>query len=246
MAGDWTILSNHGLVLVTLARQPHLRIRDVADLVGITERAAQSIVNDLVDQGYLERLREGRRNRYLVRGDRPLRHPMTRDHEVADLIHALVPGPLVPPSRSSCLSIVLSCSDYRFLEPLRNLLAEEGLLERSEVLLWPGGGSALAGPDGGRILAVLQGVVQARGPERLLLVAHHGCSVRGAVVARHRDPFTARQAVVERRRRAAQRVRRRLRLRPETWFLDDRGAHRVRIASPVRPRPDRHLEGVAS
>jgi predicted transcriptional regulator len=67
--GQWTFLSNHGHVLVSLARDPDARMRDVAVLVGITERAVQQIVGDLVAQGYLRKEKVGRRNRYdVVRG----------------------------------------------------------------------------------------------------------------------------------------------------------------------------------
>lgn len=61
-------------------------MRDVAHLVGITERAVQRIVADLEEAGYLERIRHGRRNRYEVRADRPLRHPIERHERVASLI----------------------------------------------------------------------------------------------------------------------------------------------------------------
>ena len=70
---QWTFLTNHAHALLSIARDPGLRLRDVAEQVGVTERAAQRIVSDLVDAGYLERLRDGRRNSYRVRPDRPLR-----------------------------------------------------------------------------------------------------------------------------------------------------------------------------
>ena len=66
---QWTFLSNHGHVLVSLAKDPQARMRDVADAVGITERAVQQIVRDLVVQGYLHKEKVGRRNHYeVVRG----------------------------------------------------------------------------------------------------------------------------------------------------------------------------------
>ena len=61
-------------------------MRDIADLVGITERAVQRIVADLEEEGYLERIREGRRNRYEVRADQPLRHSIERHQQVSSLI----------------------------------------------------------------------------------------------------------------------------------------------------------------
>jgi predicted ArsR family transcriptional regulator len=91
MAERWTFLTNHAHVLLVLAADSDARLRDVAERVGITERAAQAIVGDLVDEGYLERRRVGRRNHYSVRADRPLRHPLERGHVVQELLDALVP-----------------------------------------------------------------------------------------------------------------------------------------------------------
>lgn len=236
MYDDWTFLTNHGLVLLALARRPDLRIREVADVVGLTERAAQGIVNDLVHTGYVERIRKGRRNEYLVRGDRPLRHPTTWDHRVADILGDLVAGPRLAASTSACEAVVLACSDHRYQEPLRSLLATEGLLALAELILWPGGASALAGPDGRRILATLQDVAARRSPARALLVAHQDCRVPGAYIRQFRDPFTSGRAVTVRRRMAVQRVRRRLGLEPEVWFLSARGARRVRTGGRVEPR----------
>ena len=85
----WTFFTNHGHVLVCLAAEPDLRTRDVAELVGITERSAQSIITDLVEAGYLTRFKEGRRNRYEVHADKPLRHALERDHSVGELLVTL-------------------------------------------------------------------------------------------------------------------------------------------------------------
>lgn len=87
----WTFLTNHAHVLLCIAREPEMRMRDVATLVGISERAVQRIIADLEEAGYLERRRRGRRNRYSVRPDLPLRHPIERHRRVAALI-ALVRG----------------------------------------------------------------------------------------------------------------------------------------------------------
>jgi DNA-binding transcriptional regulator PaaX len=73
-----------------------MRLRDVAEVVGITERAAQRIVADLVHAGYLEREREGRRNRYRINPDVPLRHPMDRDHAVGEILDVLGAGARSP------------------------------------------------------------------------------------------------------------------------------------------------------
>ena len=78
-SGGWTFLSNHGHVLVCLARDPDVRMRDVADAVGITERAVQQIVADLVGEGYVEKQKAGRRNRYRVVRGAHLRHPLEAD-----------------------------------------------------------------------------------------------------------------------------------------------------------------------
>ena len=94
----WTFLTNHAHVLVCLAEEPDVRGRDIATRVGITERAAQAIVADLVADGYVTRSREGRRNRYLVHPDAPLRHPLEHDHTVGELLVTL--GRLRPPRRS--------------------------------------------------------------------------------------------------------------------------------------------------
>jgi hypothetical protein len=85
-APGWTFLTNHAHVLVALARDPETRLRDVALLVGITERSVQSIVADLEAAGYLRRVRVGRRNRYHVNAAGPLRHPAERDHAVGEIL----------------------------------------------------------------------------------------------------------------------------------------------------------------
>jgi DNA-binding IclR family transcriptional regulator len=84
--GQWSFLSNHAQALLCIADDPDVRLRDVATAVGITERAAHRIVNDLVEGGYLSRKREGRRNHYQVNSQVPLRAPLVRDRKVADLL----------------------------------------------------------------------------------------------------------------------------------------------------------------
>jgi hypothetical protein len=95
--GTWTFLTNHAHVLVCIAEDPDIRGRDIAARVGITERAAQAIVADLVSEGYVTRTRVGRRNRYEVQPDAPLRHPLEHDHTVGELLVTL--GRLRPPRR---------------------------------------------------------------------------------------------------------------------------------------------------
>ena len=88
----WTFLSNHSHVLLCIARDPGTTLREVADRVGITERAVQRIVADLEEGGYLARVKSGRRNRYEVHVDSPLRHPVESHREVGVLL-GLIDGP---------------------------------------------------------------------------------------------------------------------------------------------------------
>ncbi len=88
----WVFLSNHGNVLLCISRDPRIRISEIADNVGIGERAAQKIVADLVADGYVVRTKEGRRNRYQVNPRARLRHPLFADLEVGPLLDALRDG----------------------------------------------------------------------------------------------------------------------------------------------------------
>ena len=92
-AQTWTFLTNHAHVLISLAGDPTLRIRDLAARVGITERAIQRIISDLEEAGYLTHDRDGRRNLYRVRANRPLRHPVEAHQTVAALLQALRSDP---------------------------------------------------------------------------------------------------------------------------------------------------------
>lgn len=82
----WTFLTNHGHVLVCIASDPGIRGRDIAGRVGITERAAQAIIADLVAGGYVRRTKVGRRNHYEIVPDQPLRHPVEQPHRVGELL----------------------------------------------------------------------------------------------------------------------------------------------------------------
>ena len=86
---QWTLLSNHGHVLVCLAEDSHMRLKDVAVRVGITERAVQRIIAELEEARFLSREREGRRNHYRIHGEQPLRHPLEQLHTVGELIEAV-------------------------------------------------------------------------------------------------------------------------------------------------------------
>jgi DNA-binding IclR family transcriptional regulator len=85
----WRFLSNHTQVLLCLHRDPNARFRDIAQSVGITERAAQRIVADLIESGYVESERVGRRNRYRIRTDIAMRHPAQEGHEIGELLRLL-------------------------------------------------------------------------------------------------------------------------------------------------------------
>jgi uncharacterized membrane protein len=83
---SWSLLSNHGLILVAIARDPEARVRDIAESVGITERAAHRIVADLCVEGFISRTRVGRRTRYEIHAERHFRHPALRSEVIGPLL----------------------------------------------------------------------------------------------------------------------------------------------------------------
>jgi hypothetical protein len=85
----WTFLTNHLHVLACIDHDPAIRLRDVAVLVGITERAAQSMVADLAQEGYLTRVRVGRRNHYEIHRGAPLRHALERGVTIGTVLDSL-------------------------------------------------------------------------------------------------------------------------------------------------------------
>lgn len=85
----WTFLTNHAHVLLCIAQDPDIRLRDVAEKVGITERAAQRIAADLESEGYINTEKIGRRNRYVVHSELPLRHPLEENRSVGLLLKLL-------------------------------------------------------------------------------------------------------------------------------------------------------------
>jgi len=87
---SWTFLTNHAHVLLCLVQDSEARMREVAERVGITERAVQRIVSELESAGYVERIREGRRNRYEVNGDLPLRHPVEGHRDLSALVRLVL------------------------------------------------------------------------------------------------------------------------------------------------------------
>lgn len=90
-APRWTFLSNHAHVLILLAREPSLVLREVAGRIGITERAVQRIVAELEEAGFLEIEKVGRQNRYRIHGERPLRHPVEAHRTIGDLLDVVNP-----------------------------------------------------------------------------------------------------------------------------------------------------------
>ena len=93
MSREWGFLTNHGQVLLCIARDPEARLRDIAAELGITERTAYGIVTDLSDAGYVVKSRDGRRNRYEVQSHLPLRDALTRERTVGELLRVLVEAP---------------------------------------------------------------------------------------------------------------------------------------------------------
>lgn len=87
----WTFLTHHARVLILIARDPGIRVRDIAGTCGITERTVQGIVADLEEAGYLTHVREGRRNRYHVLPGTRFRHPAEAGRTISGLL-ALVNG----------------------------------------------------------------------------------------------------------------------------------------------------------
>jgi DNA-binding IclR family transcriptional regulator len=87
----WTFVTSHLVVLLCIAEDPTVRIAEVAEQAGITQRAVQGIIADLVEAGYLTRTRVGRRNQYAIKEKMPLRHLQTQHKRLGDLLSALAP-----------------------------------------------------------------------------------------------------------------------------------------------------------
>ena len=87
---EWGFLTNHGRVLLCIAQDPGVRLRDIADALDITERSAYSIVADLTGAGYLQKEREGRRNRYIVEHDLPLPESTPRERTIGEVLDLLL------------------------------------------------------------------------------------------------------------------------------------------------------------
>jgi MarR family len=85
----WGFLTNHARVLLCIADDPGVRLRDISAALGITERSAYAIVTDLIEDGYIVKVKDGRRNRYQIRADRPLPEPGTRQPTIGELLAVL-------------------------------------------------------------------------------------------------------------------------------------------------------------
>ncbi|HEX2369938.1 MAG TPA: winged helix-turn-helix domain-containing protein [Acidimicrobiia bacterium] len=88
--GSWSFLTNHARALLCIAHDPGVRLRDLAAIVGVTERAAHDIVTDLVTAGYVVKDKNGRRNRYRIQEHLPLRDPITNDLTIGQMLDLLV------------------------------------------------------------------------------------------------------------------------------------------------------------
>jgi hypothetical protein len=86
---SWNFLSNHGRALLCITHDPNARLRDVAAELGVTERSAYAIVNDLAAAGYITKERDGRRNRYLLRPDLPLHDVLDREVAIGEVLEVL-------------------------------------------------------------------------------------------------------------------------------------------------------------
>jgi predicted transcriptional regulator len=85
----WRFVTNHTQVLLCIARDPDARLREIAETVGITERAVQRIVSDLVESGFVKRERQGRRSSYTLDREAKMRHPSQFDHQIGELLDLL-------------------------------------------------------------------------------------------------------------------------------------------------------------
>jgi MarR-like DNA-binding transcriptional regulator SgrR of sgrS sRNA len=91
---EWNFLTNHGRALLCIAQDPEVRLREIADTLGITERSAYSIVSDLADAGYIVKERDGRRNRYHIQLHLPLPNVPNRDQAIGEVLSVLTGKPM--------------------------------------------------------------------------------------------------------------------------------------------------------
>ena len=86
---NWTLLTNHSHVLLCLAKDPYMRIRDLSAAVGITERAVQRILAELAEGDFIDKIKDGRRNIYKLKTNKALKHPVESHKQVKDLINLI-------------------------------------------------------------------------------------------------------------------------------------------------------------
>ena len=101
---DWSFLTNHARVLLCIAHDPGARLRDIADILGITERRAHGIITDLTEAGYVVKRKDGRRNRYEIQASLPLPEPGTREPAVGEVLAVLLGTPTALPGRQTVAS----------------------------------------------------------------------------------------------------------------------------------------------
>jgi hypothetical protein len=89
----WSFLTNHAQVLLCIAQDPGIRLREIGETIGITERAAHRIVVELAAAGYISRTRNGRRNHYTIQSHLPLPEPLAREQKIGDLLDVLAGQP---------------------------------------------------------------------------------------------------------------------------------------------------------
>lgn len=85
----WVFVTSHAVVLLEVARNPDVTVREIAEHAGLTERQAHRVLSDLAEEGYLTRTRVGRRNRYRVNEERPMRHPAVSTRRIGELLDVL-------------------------------------------------------------------------------------------------------------------------------------------------------------
>jgi DNA-binding transcriptional ArsR family regulator len=90
VVAEWSFLTNHARVLMCIAHDPGIRLRDIASTLDITERTAYGIVTDLTEGGYVVKEKDGRRNRYQIQAHVPLREPITRERTIGEVLDLLL------------------------------------------------------------------------------------------------------------------------------------------------------------
>src|SRR3954465_1700146 len=101
MSRDWGFLTNHGRVLLCIAHDPGVRLRDIAAELGITERTAYGVVSDLADAGYVVKKKDGRRNRYEEQEHLPVRDAVSRERTIGEVLSVLIEPPAGRRTRST-------------------------------------------------------------------------------------------------------------------------------------------------